>query len=88
MRITDSLRRWALIIGLGIWGPALLGVAITCLIMGEIPGKKGVTIAKASHNPVLFYLLAFAFIVAAIKLSCTTIGAAWEIYKISKHERG
>ncbi len=88
MRIKGILWTWAEVIAVGIWGPALLSFAITCLILGEIPARKGKTIAKAVDNPVLFYLLAFAFIAAATKLSFTSIGTAWSIYKNSKIERG
>lgn len=62
----DKLQTWSLIIGLSMLGPAFLGLAITCLFVGEIPGKRG-PLVRADDSPIIFYIAAFAFIAATVK---------------------
>lgn len=62
----DKLQTWCLIVGMGMWGPVLLGLAVTSLIVGEIPGKTG-PLVRAVDNPAIFYVAAIAFVLIAAK---------------------
>ena len=62
----DKLQTWCLLIGVSMSGPVLLGLAVTCLFVGEIPGKRG-PLVRAIDSPVIFYVAVIAFIVAAMK---------------------
>ena len=62
----DKLQTWCLIIGVSMWGPVLLGVAVTWLFMGEIPGRRG-PLVRAIDSPIVFYVAVIAFIGAGMK---------------------
>jgi hypothetical protein len=72
--MTDKLQAWCLIVGVGLSGPIFLGLAITCLFVGEIPGRRG-PLVRAVDNPAI-YAAAIAFIIIAAKFTQVTCYSA------------
>jgi hypothetical protein len=79
----SKLQVWCLIIGVGLWGPIILGLAITCLFVGEIPGRRG-PLVRAVDNPAIFYAAAIAFIIIAAKFTQVTCNSAHFFYSQAK----
>jgi hypothetical protein len=74
---------WCLIIGVGMFGPVFLGLAITCLFVGEIPGKKGPLI-RVVDSPAIFYFATIAFIAVAAKMTQVSWHSARFFYNQGK----
>lgn len=79
----DKLQTWCIIIGVGLSGPIFLGLAITCLFIGEIPGRRG-PLVRAVDNPVIFYAAAIAFVIIAAKFTQLTCYSAHFFYSQAK----
>lgn|GEM_PF-2827714 len=80
------LQTWCLIIGMVMLGPIMFGFAITCLIVGEIPGRWG-PLVKAVDHPIFFYIAVIAFIVVTAKFAQVTLIAARFFYRQAKQRR-
>lgn len=65
-----------------VW-PVILGLAVTCLFAGEIPGKRG-ALVRAVDSPAAFYVAAVAFVLIAMKMAQVSLVGAWWLYQRSK----
>lgn len=62
----DKLQTWCLIIGVGMFGPALLGLPVRWLFEGEITRRHS-TLVRATDSPVIFYVTVIVAIYAGMK---------------------
>lgn len=62
----EKLQTWALLVGLGLAGPAFLGCFIAFTVRGELPGKHGRSLLTADA-PYLFYPVMLALILVGLK---------------------
>jgi hypothetical protein len=68
----DWLQRWAAVLGISVFGPTLLAFVVTCLVQGELPGRRG-RIISASGEPFLFFPLVLFLICSSAGLSYISI---------------
>lgn len=81
----SKLQTWSLIMGMGLLGPAMLGLTITMLFVGEIPGRRGVLV-RVEDSPAIFYIAVAILIAVAAKLTQLTFILARLFYTRSKRQ--
>ncbi|PYB77003.1 hypothetical protein [Rhizobium wuzhouense] len=81
----SKLQTWSLIVGMVMLGPAMLGLSITMLIIGEIPGRHGVLV-RAEDSPAVFYIAVAILIALTMKLTQLTLIAARLLYRSARQQ--
>lgn len=81
----SKLQTWSLIVGMGMLGPAMLGLSITMLFVGEIPGRHGVLV-RAEDSPAVFYIAVAILIALTMKLTQLTLIAARWLYRRARQQ--
>ena len=74
--LRDRLKTTAAVVGLSLFGPAMLCTAVVWTINGKFPGRHGGGGLTASENPILFHSLAFVVVAAFLPVAMAGIGLA------------